>query len=220
MKKIFSILLLTMLCIQGSSQKLGLILKGSSTGVGADLGYRINPKILVKAGVDQVKYSLNTSLEDGETSFDANGTIGAGTVGLMLDYQLLNKLYISGGILMNNFETKFKGKVKNDVTFGDVIISKDKLGEINWVIKPKSSIAPYLGIGIGNLLNQNKKLNIGFEIGSIFQGPPNFQIVGDGFFSANSSPEFDQAGKLNTNFSSFQFYPVIKLNIAYALKTF
>jgi hypothetical protein len=49
---------------------------------------------------------------------------------------------------------------------------------------------------------------------------PNFEIVSDGFFSANSSPEFDQAGKLNSNFSSFQFYPVIKLNIAYALKTF
>ncbi len=220
MKKLFSILLITLFCIQANSQKLGLILKASSTGVGADLGYRINSKFLVKAGVDQVKYNLNTSLEDGETTFDAQGTIGAGTIGLMLDYQLFKKLYVTGGVLMNNFETNLKGKVKNDISFGDIIIDKDKLGEINWVVKPKSSIAPYLGFGIGNLLNQNKKLNIGFEIGSIFQGPPNFDIVGDGFFSANSSPEFDQAGKLNTNFSSFQFYPVIKLNIAYALKTF
>ena len=83
MKKLFSILLITLFCIQANSQKLGLILKGSSTGVGADLGYRINPKFLVKAGVDQVKYNLNTSLEDGETTFDAQGTIGAGTIGLM-----------------------------------------------------------------------------------------------------------------------------------------
>lgn len=220
MKKLFTVLFIATICIQANSQKLGLILKGSSTGVGADLGYRINSKFLVKAGVDQVKYNLNTSLEDGETSFDAKGTIGAGTIGLMLDYQIFKKLYVTGGVLMNNFETDLKGKVKNDISFGDIIIDKDKLGEINWVVKPKSSIAPYLGFGIGNLLNQNKKLNIGFEIGSIFQGPPNFEIVGDGFFSANSSPEFDQAGKLNTNFSSFQFYPVIKLNIAYALKTF
>jgi opacity protein-like surface antigen len=220
MKKIFTILLFTMFCAQGNSQKLGLILKGSSTGIGADLGYRINSKFLVKAGVDQIKYNLNTSLESGETSFDANGSIGAGTVGLLLDYQIFKKIYVSGGLVMNNFETNFKGKVKNDITFGDVIIDKDKIGEINWTIKPKSTIAPYIGLGIGNLLNQNKKLNIGFEIGSIFQGPPNFKIVSNGFFSANSSPEFDQAGKLNSNFSSFQFYPVIKLNIAYALKTF
>jgi opacity protein-like surface antigen len=220
MKKIFNILLATLFCIQGNSQKLGLILKGSSTGVGADLGYRINSKFLIKAGVDRVKYNLNTTFENGETSFDANGTIGAGTVGLMLDYQLFKKIYVSGGLVMNNFETKFKGKVKNDISFGDIIIDKDQIGEINWILKPKSTIAPYIGFGIGNLLNQNKKLNIGFEIGSMFQGPPNFEIVSDGFFSANSSPEFDQAGKLNSNFSSFQFYPVIKLNIAYALKTF
>ena len=92
MKKIFTILLFTMFCAQGNSQKLGLILKGSSTGIGADLGYRINSKFLVKAGVDQIKYNLNTSLESGETSFDANGSIGAGTVGLLLDYQIFKKI--------------------------------------------------------------------------------------------------------------------------------
>jgi hypothetical protein len=220
MKKIFSILLFALFCVQGNSQKLGLILKGSSTGIGADLGYRINSKLLIKAGVDQLKYNLKTNFKEGETSFDVDGSLQAGTIGIVADYQLTKRIYATGGLMLNNFNTAFKGTLLNDIEFGDVIIKKENVGQINWKIKPKSTIAPYFGLGIGNLLNLNKKLNFGFEIGAMFQGPPSFEIDGDGFFSANSSPEFDQAGKLNTTFSSFQFYPVIRLNIAYALKKF
>jgi len=220
MKKICSILLVTLFCLQGNSQKLGLILKGSSTGVGADLGYRINSKLLIKAGVDQFKYNLKTNFKDGGTSFDVDGAFQAGTIGLVADYQLTRRIYATGGLMLNNFNTDFKGTLLNDVEFGDVIIKKENVGQINWKIKPKSTIAPYLGIGIGNLLNVNKKLNFGFEVGAMLQGPPSFEIVSDGFFSANSSPEFDQKGELNSTFSSFQFYPVIRLNIAYALKKF
>ena len=220
MKKIFSILLFTMFCIQANSQKLGLILKGSSTGVGVDLGYRINSKFLVKAGVDQFNYNLKTNFKDGETSFDVDGSIQAGTIGVVADYQLNRRIYVTGGLVLNNFNTDIKGVLLNDIEFGDVIIKKENVGKINWKIKPKSTIAPYLGIGIGNLLNLNKKLNFGFELGAMLQGPPSFEIIGDGLFSANSNPEFDQAGNLNTTFSSFQFYPVIRLNLAYALKKF
>lgn len=220
MKKIFAVLLMGTMCIQAKSQKLGLILKGSSTGIGGEIGYRINPKVLVRAGLDQFKYNLKTNFEDGGTNFDLDGTIQAGTIGIVADYQFTKKIYATGGLMLNNFNTDFKGSLLNDIEFGDIIIKKENVGQINWKVKPKSTIAPYLGIGIGNLLNLNKKLNFGFEVGAILQGPPSFDIIGDGFFSANSSPEFDQAGKLNTTFSSFQFYPVIRLNLAYALKTF
>jgi opacity protein-like surface antigen len=220
MKKIYFVLLLLISSQTINSQKLGLILKGSTTGLGGDIGYRINPRLLIKAGIDQFNYNLKTSFEDGSTNFDLNGQIGAGTIGISADYQLLNKVYVTGGLVLNQFKTDFKGKLLNDIEFGDLIIKKENVGQINWKVKPKSTIAPYLGIGIGNLLNLNKKLNFGFEVGAMLQGPPSFEIIGDGFFSANSSPEFDQAGKLNTTFSSFQFYPVIRLNLAYALKTF
>lgn len=220
MKKIYFVLLLLISSQTINSQKLGLILKGSTTGLGGDIGYRINPRLLIKAGIDQFNYNLKTSFEDGSTSFDLNGQIGAGTIGITADYQLLNKVYVTGGLVLNQFKTDFKGKLLNDIEFGDLIIKKDKVGEINWKIKPKSTIAPYLGIGIGNLLNERRKLNLGLEIGAMLQGPIDFDITGSGFFSANESPEFDQAGKLNSNFSSFQFYPVIRLNVAYAIKKF
>lgn len=220
MKKIYFVLLLLISSQTINSQKLGIILKGSTTGVGADIGYRINPRLLIKAGIDQFNYNLTTNFEDGSTSFDLNGSIGAGTIGFTADYQLLHKVYVTGGVVLNKFNTDFKGKLLNDIEFGDLIINKDKVGEINWKIKPKSSIAPYLGIGIGNLLNERRKLNLGLEIGAMLQGPPDFEINGNGFFAANASPEFGQASKLNNTFSSFQFYPVIRLQVAYSLVKF
>lgn len=215
MKKIVVLVLLFLSSQTIHSQKLGIILKGSTTGVGGDIGYRINPRLLIKAGIDQFNYDLTTSFEDGTSSFDLKGRIGAGTIGLTADYQLLHKLYVTGGLVLNKFNTDFKGKLLNDIEFGDLMIDKDKVGEINWKIKPKSTIAPYIGIGIGNLLNERRKLNLGLEIGTMLQGPIDFDIVGNGFFEANASPEFNQAGTLNSSFSAFQFYPVIRLNMAY-----
>lgn len=203
-----------------ADHKIGLILKASTTGLGGDIGYRINPRWLIKAGVDQFNYDFNNNFQDGSNNFDLKGNIKAGTIGLMADCQILYRLYVTGGLVLNNFNSDFHGKLLNDIKFGDVTISKDKVGEINWKIKPKSTIAPYLGIGVGNLLNQNRKLNFGLEFGAMLQGPPDFDITANGVFEANSSPEFNQAGMLNSTFSSFQFYPVIRLHIAYAIKKF
>lgn len=200
--------------------KIGVILKASTTGIGGDIGYRINSRWLIKAGIDQFNYDFNTSFEQSSSNFDLKGSVKAGTIGLLADYQVAYRFYVTGGLVLNNFKTDFGGRLLDDIEFGDVIISKEKVGDINWKIKPKSSIAPYLGIGFGNLLNQKRKLNLGFEMGAMLQGPPDFDITANGFFEANSSPEFNQAGTLNNNFSSFQFYPVIRLHLAYAIKKF
>lgn len=72
MKKIHLLLLLIFIGTSSYAQNLGLILKGSTTGVGVDLAYRISPKWLVKVVTDSYPYKFLTNFK----SADCNGSDG------------------------------------------------------------------------------------------------------------------------------------------------
>ena len=216
MKKIFLFLLLITTKF-GFSQNLGLIMKASTSGVGADLAYRISPKLLVKVGAESFNYEFITNVSSSDYNIDINSKIITGSYSFLADYQLFNKLYVTGGILMNKFNTKVKGTLQGDLKYGDIIVSKEKVGAIEWDVKPKSTIAPYLGLGIGNNINSKKKVNLSVELGGIFQGAPNFEIQSNGIFESNSNVDFNQAGSLEESFSKFQIYPVLKINLGIRL---
>lgn len=217
MRKIHLLVLLILIGSASYGQDLGLILKGSTSGVGADLAYRINPKWLVKVGAERFNYEFLTNLRSADLNVDINSTIITGSYSLLADYQIYKKLYISGGLLINNFNTKVKGNLQSDYKFGDLVVSKEKVGTIEWDVKPESTIAPYLGLGIGNNINSKKKVNLSVELGGIFQGAPKFQIQSNGIFESNSDANFNQAGSLEESFSKFQIYPVLKINLGIKL---
>ena len=219
MKKLLLFLFLFIAQI-GFSQNLGLILKASTGGFGADLAYRIAPKVLVKAGAESFSYQFITNTTSSDYNIDVNSTILTGSYSILADYQLYKKLYVTGGILLNKFNTKVKGTLNGDFKYGDIILSKDKVGAIEWEVKPKSTIAPYLGLGIGNNINSSKKVNFSVELGGIFQGAPQFEIQSDGIFESNSNVNFNQAGSLEESFSKFQIYPVLKFNLGIRIAQF
>lgn len=195
------------------SQNFGIIPKASTSGVGIELGYRLSPKLLLKAGYDSFSFDFNTNLES-EINIDLNSKLNSGTIGLVLDYAIAKKVYLSAGLLLNNFETRLEGKVVEDYQFGDIVIPKENLGYINWSISPESKIAPYIGLGFGRLLGSSKFLNTSIEFGVIYQGRTEVGIDAKGVFSPNSDISFAQNLVLEGSLESFTLYPVLKLNLA------
>ena len=220
MKKIHLLLLLIFIGSSSYAQNLGLILKGSTTGVGVDLAYRISPKWLVKVGTDSYSYKFLTNFKsaDYDMSLDANILVGSGS--LVVDYQLFKRVYLSGGVIMNNFNTKVDGTLQSDLKFGDVMLSKSKLGNISWEVEKYKSVAPYLGIGFGNNINSRKRVNLSLELGGIFQDAPQLKIVSNGVFQSNSDVDINQAGSLSKSIEQYKIYPVFKLNLGIKLASF
>ena len=219
MKKSLMLVCLLFVTKLSFSQNFGVIFKSSTTGLGVDLGYRLNDKVLLKIGFDKFDYKFNTNIDNGSNSVLLNAKAGVGSFSLLTDIKLYKKLYVSTGILSNNFNTTISGSFNNDVKFGDVMISKDKLGAISWTIAPKQTIAPYLGFGIGDNLNSNHKFNMSIEFGAFYQGSTNFSIVSSGIFMPNSDPSLNQAQNLSSLASDYKLYPVIKLNMGVRLFT-
>jgi hypothetical protein len=121
---------------------------------------------------------------------------------------------------MNNFNTKVDATLQSDFKFGDVILSKSKLGNISWEVEKYKSIAPYLGIGIGNNFNSRKRVNLSLELGGIFQNAPKLKIVSNGIFQSNSDVDINQAGSLEKSIEQYKIYPVFKLNFGIKLASF
>jgi hypothetical protein len=220
MRKLHLLLLLIFIGTKSYSQNLGLILKGSTTGVGIDLGYRINTKWLVKMGTDSYSYKFLTNYQssDYDMNLDANILVGSGS--LVVDYQIFKRVYLSGGAILNNFNTKVDGTLQSDIKFGDVILSKSKLGNISWEVEKYKSVAPYLGIGFGNNMNSRKKVNLSLEIGGMFQEAPQLKIISNGVFQTNSDVDINQAGSLSESIEQYKIYPVFKLNFGIKLASF
>jgi len=199
------------------SQNFGVIVKGSTTGIGVDLGYRVNNNVLIKAGYDQFDYNFKSTVNDGTNSVLLNAKAGIGSISLLTDIRLYKKIYITTGVLFNKFNSNLEGSFDNDMKFGDVTIKKESLGAISWKISPKQLLAPYLGFGIGDNLNSYRKVNLSLELGAFYQGVTNFTIASSGIFSPNSDPDLNQAGVLNGLASDYKLYPVVKINLGIRL---
>lgn len=53
------------------AQNIGIIPKVSTSGIGLDIGYRIAPKFLLKAGYDNFEFAFDANVES-ELSLDVN----------------------------------------------------------------------------------------------------------------------------------------------------
>ena len=194
-----------------SAQNIGLVAKASTSGVGGEFGYRLSNKFILKAGYETIDLKYSTSFKEYDFSIDAGGSFSTGNVSFLMDYQLFNLLYVSTGILLNNTVVTVSGTFSEDYVWGDVVIPKEDMGVIEWEITPQYALSPYVGFGFGNNLSHSRRVSYSFEIGGIFQGSPQIDIISDGILAPNQDPDFNQSGMLENQISKYRFYPTIKL---------
>ena len=200
-----------------NGKAFGLILKGSTNGVGADLVYQVSKKMDIRLGYDTFKYTLTQEYSSSDIDLDINADIEAGTISLLFDYYLGKKIFLTGGIMANNFSTFAKGESRDDYLWGDIVISREDFGSIDILVEPRTKIAPYVGLGFGRLLSQSRRLSMAFEMGLLYFGEPNLTLNATGALSPTSDPNNNQEFILENEIKQFVFYPVIKFNLGFKL---
>ena len=248
---------------------IGVSLKASTNGIGGDIYYRPMKKLAVKAGVEYfsltitsdkveswIDEDINISIPNplgNDLVFDTKGRFKTGALSLAVGYQPFKLFYVTAGISKSLFAPDVSGTAANDIVFEDnnnsevARIAKDIVGPFKINIKPKSSIMPYLGVGLGNFVPQNKTVSFAFEIGAYYVGSyvlepvfPTGLNVENIQYSGSITPE--QKGRIATEvvkfetdiktevntvikdvndaLESFKFYPVIKLTVGFKAFTF
>lgn len=178
------------------NHQIGISVKASTNGFGGDIYYRPIKTFAIKAGAEYVSLNVKSKTLEryfdnyvgitipspggNKLEFDTNGKLKTGAISLSVGYQPFKFFYVTAGISRNLFASEVIGEPLSDLIFtsqnipgiGTVKprISKTNIGIFNIDIKSSNKITPYIGIGLGNFVPQNKNFSFALELGAYYMG--------------------------------------------------
>lgn len=203
-----------------SGKEIGLALKASTNGFGGDVVFNFHKRMDVRLGYEQLHFKTTFSFSEKSVEYDADTDYKTGSLSLLFDYHLAKHVFLTAGVGYNMFHGVVDGKATSDLEYGDIMISKDKIGTFEFQIDPSMKISPYLGIGFGRTLGLAKRVGFAIEIGGYYQGSPDLTITSTGLLSPTSNPDQQQEARLEKQVSQYTVYPVMKFSLSYKLAKF
>jgi len=226
--KTFFLLTIVLLLMSPNSQAqrskfspgLGIGLKASTNGIGANLTYNVSPQIALRLGYEKMGYSKTFAFDEQGISYNADISFSAGSISLLADFYLGKYIFISAGAGYNLFHLQLDGAAGNSLPFGDIEIPQEMIGDFSMQVGPSLKISPYVGIGFGRTLSFEKRVGFAFEIGTFYQGNPDLSIASTGLLSPTSNPDHGQEELLEHQLRRYSMYPIVKLSLNYKIFSF
>ncbi|MBT3191349.1 MAG: hypothetical protein HN341_02215 [Verrucomicrobia bacterium] len=190
---------------------VGVSVKVGTQGLGGDLTVGLVDKLNIRAGVSGASFDDDYDDDDGNAlSADVNLQV----IPILLDWHPSGGAFrISGGVMINNNEISMTAVPGDTVELNDVDYQVDRLdAEITF-----DSLAPYVGIGVGNAANSRSRVNFVFDLGVMYHGSPEFAMSATASNSALQS-DLDQAvavevDEFNEDIENYSWYPVLNFGI-------
>jgi hypothetical protein len=203
-----------------SAKGVGITLKASTNGIGADVVYNFHPRMDVRLGYEKLHLKTDFTFTEEKVDYDATTNYNAGSLSLLFDYYLWNQLFLCAGAGWNMFRGTVDGKAGSALQYGDIEIPKEKIGTFDFQIDPSLKISPYFGIGFGRTLGLKKKVGFAFEIGGYYQGSPDLTVASTGLLSPTSNSDQQHEARLEKQVSQYSVYPVLKFSLSYKIAKF
>lgn len=191
-----------------------------TTGVGAHATFPVSPNLNLRLGLGYLGYSYKGSTRDMEYDLD----LKANTYDALLDWypDKDSSFRITGGVSYNGNRIdvhgrpnaagaySIQGNTYNAASVGDVT------GKVDF-----NKIAPYLGIGWGRNLKDEKGWSFSTDLGVLFQGSPKTSLQASGCTApaavcnqfANDVARENEA--LAHEVHKFKVYPVLRIGVSY-----
>ncbi len=189
----------------------------STNGWGGEIKYILNKRITIKSSFETLNFSSDYSFNESEINYDATFDYKTGGISLLGDYNYTRNLYVSAGILLNDFNPKITGHAASDLEYGDITIPASMVGDFQFSIKPGMKVSPYTGLGVRAFLGDNKRIVFNTEIGMIYMGSPEIEIEATGLLAPTADPAHGQKETFENQLKQYEFYPVLKFNLAVKL---
>ncbi|MDP5093205.1 MAG: hypothetical protein NWQ17_07835 [Polaribacter sp.] len=183
-------------------------------GLGIEYARKLSPKFSARLAWHSAQL-INLRAEDIEIKDDkvdllANAEVSIIDLGIEYNPFKNSSFKLTTGIgFLTNVNTNLVVTYTEDVKVGDVIITKNDVGEIvadvTW-----SGIAPYVGIGFGRAIPK-KRFGFGFELGTYYTSSPDVVLTASNLLAPTASQEEN----LQESLSSFKFIPRVQVRLVY-----
>jgi hypothetical protein len=220
--------LLSLLCCgllaQGANAEeteLNWGLKAGTLGFGVDASKAINSGVSLRLNMNKLSYSTEVS-SDYSAILEANREYNLQTIGLLVDFHLL-QLRVTAGAYINNNEIieTTKPSSLGGISLNSIPYDLSKIAAVKSTVT-FNKISPYLGVGWGNNGNRDG-WNITLDVGLMYHGDPKLDLeiitnpkVPSIIGHAIQADALLEKEIQERDLSDFPFYPVVMIGINYS----
>ena len=190
----------------------------STLGVGFEVTKRMREDLNLRAGVNQYNYD-RSGVEDG-IDYRADLELSSGAV--MVDwFPFRGGFRATGGVLLNRNELRMAASSSASYTIGSTTYTGAEVGSLTGKVSFDNTVSPYLGVGWGNAVGSKGNLSFGVDLGVVFQGDANVDLVADGLMAGDPTFQAELAeeeAQLRSSLDTLANYPVLSLGVGYRFK--
>lgn len=222
MKYILSVLLVaSLLPSMSQASNFAGYAKMGTNGFGLGAATGVNDKLGLRVGFDTFKFAT--------TQKDANGDYGINfkllnVSGLADWYPWAGKFRTTLGAVYNGNKASITAQPSGSgsYTFNGTNYTAAEVGSFSGEMT-FNSFVPYLGLGWGNPVSQDKQWGMTMDVGVLFQGAPkvaNTVACGTAISGTQTCTDLRNdvatgATKLESDLKEFKFLPVISVGVSY-----
>jgi hypothetical protein len=187
-----------------ANDALGLSMAGKAgtLGYGAELGYRFNDYLALRAGLNKGSFGYSATY----SGTDYNYTMDFDNIPVSMDWYVLGGTFrVTGGIVSNS--NKLTGISSGTANIGGIITTTTVTTETRF-----AKTSTYLGFGWGALPSASKGFGMSFDVGVMGQGSPTTTITAPGVPPANIAAE---EASINDELKNYKYWPVVSVGIGY-----
>jgi hypothetical protein len=224
MKKRFAILgVLALSVLTGAAHaEVGMGLRVGTYGYGADLDIGITEKLNLRVGYGMLTYSH--TIEDTDVLYD--GDLKMNNASALLDWHpFAGGFRLSFGAVGPGLTVDVIGHPTGGTyEIGDSTYTATQIGALNGQLKFANSVAPYIGIGYGNVVDKNHRVTFLFDLGAAYIGKskvnlsatcgPTLSAAQCNTLQGQLAPDIaSEQRELEESVGAVQWWPVIQLGL-------
>lgn len=201
-----------------SRSGMGVTGKIGTLGYGAELNFGSSDSFSARIGLNAYTYKYNGN----SSTVNYDFKLQLQTVSALADwYPFSGGFRTSAGLLYNNNKVSLNAlPTSGNYTINDIPYTSAQVSSMQGTMT-FNKVAPYLGIGWGNPVAEDKGWGLVTDVGVLFQGKPKtsltvtcgaLTVLQCATLQTNAAAE---NAKLESDLSSFKLWPVISLGISY-----
>ncbi len=197
--------------------------RAGTFGFGADFDIGLTETLNLRLGYNT--FSYDHTLEETDVTYD--GTLKIGAASAILDwYVFKGGFHVSAGAAQKGPTVDAVGKPTGGTyEIGDHIYTAAQIGSLTGTVKLGDSVAPYIGIGWGNPVDEAGRFTLLLDIGAIRTGAPTATFTATCGTGLTTTQCTQLQAQLNADIAAeiadfeeetkdFAWYPVITLGFA------
>lgn len=194
----------------------GVGIKATTDGFGVEVVKGFGARLNVRLGYSFMKIPFSYPLEMEGFSATAEANLTFGGANLFLDfYPVKNVIHLTAGVIQNNMKHTVSLTPTSEYPYGDIMIPASELGMVEAIITPELKFSPYLALGFGNTLSREHRVSFDFELGALYHGAPQLDLVGTNMLSPMASENNEQV--IMDAIAQYSWYPMMSIQLTFRI---